>query len=103
MYIGTGVAAGIVMIIVALVLAYFIMARKKRRRDELESMPKGVGNPVFDTDDGQKPLEDFFMSDVDTNMFATDDNFRIMTNKPGAISMDNPLYLSDPYQDEVEC
>ena len=28
-YIGTGVAAGIVIIIVALVLAYFIMARKK--------------------------------------------------------------------------
>ena len=28
-YIGTGVAAGIIIIIVALVLAYFIMARKK--------------------------------------------------------------------------
>lgn len=28
-YIGTGVAAGIVIIIVVLVLAYFIMARKK--------------------------------------------------------------------------
>ena len=35
-----------------------ILLMYRRRRDELESMPKGVGNPVFDTDDGQQPLED---------------------------------------------
>lgn len=35
-----------------------ILLMYRRRRDELESMPKGVENPVFDTDDGQQPLED---------------------------------------------
>ena len=35
-----------------------ILFMYRRRRDELESMPKGVGNPVFDTDEGQQPLED---------------------------------------------
>ena len=37
---------------------FLILLMYRRRRDELESMPKGVGNPVFDTDDGQQPLED---------------------------------------------
>ena len=35
-----------------------ILLMYRRRADELESMPKGVGNPVFDTDEGQQPLED---------------------------------------------
>jgi len=39
------------------------------------------------------------MSDVDTNMFASDDAFGISSEKGGATSMANPLY-QDPYLEE---
>lgn len=119
MYIGVGVAAGIVLIIVVLVVAYFVMKSKKKKltlfsvfydptskdssqirknKADLE-MSEGVGNPVYDTFNEGQPLEDFHMSDVDTNMFATDDTFGISSDKGGATSMANPLY-QDPYLEE---
>ncbi|CAH3118153.1 unnamed protein product, partial [Pocillopora meandrina] len=119
-YIGVGVAAGIVLILIVLVVAYYIMKSKKKRltlfsvfydpsnkegsqirykeKGEIE-MAEGVGNPVYDSFNEGQPLEDFHMSDVDTNMFASDDAFGIASDKEGATSMANPLY-QDPYLEE---
>lgn len=121
-YIGVGVAAGIVLIVVVLVVAYYIMKSKKKKltlfsvfydptnkegsqirkgkkeKGEIE-MAEGVGNPVYDSFNEGQPLDDFHMSDVDTNMFASDDAFGISSDKEGATSMANPLY-QDPYLEE---
>ncbi|CAB4020969.1 MAM and LDL-receptor class A domain-containing 2-like, partial [Paramuricea clavata] len=62
------------------------------------NVSEGIGNPVYDED---RPLEGFSMSDVDTNMFVTDDSFTVPSEKGGAggTSMANPLY-QDPYYGE---
>jgi len=60
---------------------------------------EGVGNPVYDTFNEGQPLEEFQMSDVDTNMFVSDDAFGMPSEKAGATSMANPLY-QDPYLEE---
>lgn len=119
MYIGLGVAAGIVLIIVVLVVAYLVMKSKRKKltlfsvfydpttkdaskirktKGEIE-LAEGVGNPVYDTFNEGQPLENFHVSDVDTNMFATDDAFGISSDQGGATSMANPLY-QDPYLEE---
>lgn len=126
-YIAVGVAGAIVLIIVVLVIAYFVTKGRRKKlhlfsvfydptkQQEAQvragkgkgkgkgaqsiEMSEGVGNPVYDSFDDGRPLEDFQMSDVDTNMFVSDDAFAMPSEKGGATSMANPLY-QDPYLED---
>ncbi|CAB4000024.1 MAM and LDL-receptor class A domain-containing 2 [Paramuricea clavata] len=91
------VVAAIVLTAVVLIAAYVLVKRRRkkltlfsvfydpnRNQDgETSKVPpsggvvnvsEGIGNPVYDED---RPLEGFSMSDVDTNMFVTDDSFTV--------------------------
>jgi len=74
-------------------------AKVKGKSAQIIEMSEGVGNPVYDSFDDGRPLEDFQMSDVDTNMFVSDDAFGMPSEKGGATSMANPLY-QDPYLED---
>ena len=72
------------------VTVLIIIYRKKE-----VAINEGVSNPVYD----EKPMGDFAMGDLDTDMF-TDDTFAVPAEtKGGATSMANPLY-QDPYMED---
>ncbi|EDO47788.1 predicted protein [Nematostella vectensis] len=119
-YIAVGVAGGILLIIVVLIVAYFLTKGRRKKlhlfnvfydptkQDQAQmrgakggpAVSEGVGNPVYDSFQEGTPLEEFQMSDVDTNMFVSDDAFGMPTEKAGGpSSMANPLY-QDPYLEE---
>lgn len=78
---------------VDLVTVLLLICSKSSKKEV--TLNEGVSNPVYD----EKPMGDFAMGDLDTDMF-TDDTFVVPAEtKSGATSMANPLY-QDPYMED---